>query len=128
MDRVAEAQAIAPMIGVDEAQRRLADAQTAVIDVRDASQIQATGIIPGAHHVSLGTMLYKADLSLPEAWRDPVFTSLDRPLITTCETGEMASIAARELIDLGYTNVSILSGGTVGWKDAGQPINSFNGL
>lgn len=126
MQRVAEAQAEVPVISVEDAQRRLADdANAVVIDVRDAADIAASGIIPGARHVSLGTLLFKADHSLPEDWRDPVFSDKDRLIITTCEIGPMASIAAKELKDMGYTNVAILEGGTQGWKSAGKPTEPF---
>lgn len=126
MDRVAAAQAEVPVINVEEAQHRLKDdPETLIVDVRDASQIRETGIIPGAHHTSLGTLLYKADHALPEEWRDPVFADQNRPIITTCGIGAMASIAAKELKDLGYTNVAILEGGTQGWIDAGQPTQPF---
>ncbi len=129
MDRVAEAQADVPIIGVAEVERRLReDPNTLVVDVRDASDLRATGVIPGAHHVSLGTLLYKADHSLPEDWRDPALADKDRPIITTCGTGEMASISAKELKDLGFTNVAILEGGTEGWIDAGQPTAPFDGV
>lgn len=126
MDRVTEAQAEVPIISVDEARQRLQDDPNAVvIDVRDSADIRKSGIIPGARHVSLGTLLFKADHSLPEDWRDPVFADKDRPIITTCEIGPMASIAAKELKDFGYTNVSILEGGTQGWISAGQPTAPF---
>lgn len=37
----------------------------------------------------------KADHTLPEEWRDPAFNDHDRPLITTCETGELAPVATK---------------------------------
>jgi rhodanese-related sulfurtransferase len=128
MDRVAAAQAEAPVIGVAEARRRLQEEpNTLVVDVRDERDLRATGVIPGTHHVSLGTLLYKADHSLPEDWRDPALADKDRPIITTCGIGAMASIAAKELKDLGFTNVAILEGGTQGWINAGQPTEPFTG-
>jgi rhodanese-related sulfurtransferase len=128
MERVAAAQAEVPVIGVAEAQSRMQeDPNTLVLEVRDASDVRASGIIPGAHHASLGTILYKADHSLPEEWRDPAFNDHERPIITTCGIGAMASIAAQELKDLGFTNVAILEGGTQGWIDAGQPTEPFAG-
>jgi rhodanese-related sulfurtransferase len=128
MERAAEAQAVVPVISVAEAQQRLRDDPRAVvIDVRDAELITATGIIPGAHHVTFGSLLYKADHTLPAEWQDPVFADKDRPIITTCETSELASIAAKELQDMDYTNVAILEGGTVGWKNAGLETNPFPG-
>jgi rhodanese-related sulfurtransferase len=84
-------------------------------------------MIPGGHHVSLGTLLFKADHSLPKEWQDPVFADKDRPIITTCQIGAMAAIAAKELKDFGYTNVSILEGGTDGWTNAGRPTEPFEG-
>ncbi|MEX2315214.1 MAG: rhodanese-like domain-containing protein [Thermomicrobiales bacterium] len=128
MQRVEDAQAEVPVISIADAERRLREEPNAVvIDVRDAADIRASGIIPGGHHVSLGTLLFKADHSLPEAWRDPVFADKDRPILTTCQIGAMASIAAKELKDLGYTNVSIIDGGTDGWTSAGRPTEPFQG-
>jgi rhodanese-related sulfurtransferase len=128
MQRVAEAQAELPIISPDEAKRRLdADANTLVVDVRDASDVRKTGIIPGAEHISLGTLLFKADHSLPAGWQHPALADHERPIITTCETSEMASIGAKELKDLGFTNVAILQGGTVGWQQAGLPTRPFTG-
>jgi rhodanese-related sulfurtransferase len=127
MERVAEAQAAVPTISVAQAQQRLREQPDAlVIDVRDAADIAASGIIPGAHHVSLGTLLFKADHSLPAEWQDPVFADKDRQIITTCEIGPMASIAAQELKDMGFTDVAILEGGTQGWIQAGQPTEPFS--
>ena len=128
MEKVADARTAVPVVSVEEAQRRLReDPNTLVVDVRDASDIRASGIIPGARHVSLGTLLYKADHTLPEAWQDPELADHDRPIITTCAIGAMAAIAAKELQDLGFTNVAILDGGTEGWTAAGQPTESFAG-
>lgn len=126
MDRVAEARESVPMVSPQEAQQRMqADPNTLIVDVRDAEDIRASGAIPGVHHASLGTLLYKADPSMPENYRDAAFSDQERPIIVTCAVGGMASIAAKELSDMGYSNVSILEGGTQGWKDAGLPTEPF---
>ena len=115
MERVAEAQAEIPVIGPEEAQRRLQDDPgTLLVDVRDESDLRQTGVIPGTHHTSLGTLLYKADDSLPEEWRDPAYADKSRPIIVSCGIGAMASIGAKELKDMGFTNVTILGGGIDG--------------
>ncbi len=117
---VTEAQAQVPTIGPAEAHQKMkADPNTLVIDVRDAADIPVTGIIPGAVNISLGTLTYKADDKVPQEWRDPNLANRSRPIITTCETGEMAALAGKLLKDMGFTNVHILKGGTVAWKDAG---------
>lgn len=100
------------------------DPKTLIVDVRDPADIALTGIIPGAVNITLGTLTYKADHDVPDAWRDPNFSDFSRPIITTCETGEMAALAGKLLKDMGYTNVHILEGATVAWKEAGYPTNT----
>lgn len=120
---VAEAQAQVPSITPLEAKDLLRqDPNTLVIDVRDATDIPATGIIPGAINISLGTLTYKADSEVPLDWQDPRVQDRSRWIITTCETGEMASLAGKLLNDMGLTRVRILAGGTVAWKEAGFPV------
>jgi rhodanese-related sulfurtransferase len=43
-------------------------------------------------------------------------------LVLYCKTGRMSTIAARELLERGYTNIVHLAGGMVAWKRAGYPI------
>jgi rhodanese-related sulfurtransferase len=117
---VAEGREGTPMVSPQEAQKRIKDdAKTLVVDVRDAQDLAGTGIIPGAVNVSLGTLPIKADQELPEAMRNADLQDRDRPIITTCGGGGQASLAAKILKDMGFTNVSILEGGTNGWKSAG---------
>jgi rhodanese-related sulfurtransferase len=117
---VAEGREGTPMVSPQETQARMQDgSNTLVVDVRDADGLAGTGIIPGAINVSLGTLPIKADQELPEAMRNPELQDRDRPIITTCGGGGQASLAAKVLKDMGFTNVSILEGGTNGWKAAG---------
>jgi rhodanese-related sulfurtransferase len=117
---VAEGREGTPMVSPQDTQQRMKDdPNTLVVDVRDADGIDA--IIPGAINVSLGTLPIRADQELPEAMRNADLQDRDRPIITTCGGGGQASLAARVLKDMGFTNVSILEGGTNGWKSAGLP-------
>lgn len=119
---VAEALAEVPTISAAEASEQMQTTpNTLVVDVRDSADIAGTGIIPGAINVSLGTLTYKADHEVPPEWRDPNFEDFSRPIIITCETGEMAALAGKLLKDMGYPNVRILKGATVAWKEAGYP-------
>jgi rhodanese-related sulfurtransferase len=99
--------------------------QTLVVDVRDAADISATGIIPDALNISLGTLTYKADNQVEEAWREPALRDRNRPIITTCEIGPMGALGGKLLKDMGFANVSILEGGTQAWKDAGFPTKEI---
>ncbi len=117
---VTEALALVPTISPAEASQAIqSNPDTLVIDVRDASDIAGTGIIPSAVNISLGTLTYKADNQVPPEWRDPNLANRSRPIITTCYSGEMAALAAKLLKDMGFTNVRALKGGTVAWKTAG---------
>ena len=61
-----------PVISPAEAHRRMQqDPNTLVIDVRDAADIPATGMIPSAANISLGSLTYRADNEVPEEARDP---------------------------------------------------------
>ncbi len=119
-DMVAEGRDGTPMVTPQQTQQRMKDEpNTLVVDVRDAQDLAGTGIIPGAINVSLGTLPLRADQELPESFRNPDLQDRDRPIITTCGGGGQASLAAKVLKDMGFTNVSILEGGTNGWKAAG---------
>lgn len=108
---VEEAMAAVPAIKAAEAKQQVEkDPNVLSVDVRDAADIAATGIIPQAINVSLGSLTYKADHEIPEEWGDPNFQEFSRPIITTCETGEMGALATKLLKDMGYTHVRRLEG------------------
>ena len=115
-----------PTVSAAEARRRLLkDPRTLVVDVRDAADINSTGIIPDALNISLGTLTYKADNEVDESWREPALRDRARPIITVCELGPMGALGGKLLKDMGFTNVSILEGGTQAWKDAGFPTKQI---
>lgn len=122
MGMVGEATQQVPAVSPEEAQRRIAeDPNTLVIDVRDESSIRASGMIPGAATISAGALLYKADNEVPEEWRDARLADRARPIITQCDLGPLSAIAAKNLQDMGFTNVSYLEGGIQSWKQDGLP-------
>ena len=96
-----------------------------VIDVRDAADIAASGIMPGAVPISLGTLTFKADVTVPPELQHPELGDHDREIVVTCAVGAMASLGAKLLQDMGYQNVRYLEGGTNGWKEAGRPVDVF---
>ena len=120
-DMVAEGRAQAEVITPQEAQTRMKDSKTLVIDVRETDEAKANGMIPGAVSVPLGLLPLRADRDLPESFRDARLQDRDTPVITTCGGGGQAALAARTLKEMGFTKVSIIDGGTNGWKNAGLP-------
>jgi rhodanese-related sulfurtransferase len=125
MQMVGEAQAAVPGISPEEARRRRQeDPNTLIVDVRDATNRQASGMVEGAIAVSSGSLPFVADTEVPEDWRDPRLQDRSRPVITVCDLGPMSALAAKTLQDMGFENVAYLEGGTQAWKDAGFPTQA----
>jgi sulfur-carrier protein adenylyltransferase/sulfurtransferase len=123
MQMVDDAMRSVPAISPDELQQQLnEDHDTLVIDVRDESSIRASGSVPGAAAISAGSLLYKADQEVPEAWRDARLADRDRPIVTHCDLGPLSAIAAKNLQDMGFTNVRYLAGGIQAWTESGRPV------
>lgn len=119
---VGEARAEVEVITPEQAQQRLQEnPNTLVVDVREPGDIASTGAIPGSINVPLGMLPIKADQELPESFREARLQDRDRPIITTCQAGGQAALAAKTLKDMGFTNVSMIDGGTAGWKSKGLP-------
>ena len=122
MQMAEEAMAQVEGISADEVQQRLEqDSNALLVDVRDAADIPSTGIATGALNVSLGMLPVRADLELPEEWRNAELQDRSRQIITTCQLGPNGAIGAKLLKDMGFTNVCYLQGGMEAWKAAGLP-------
>ena len=117
---VANVEGISP---ADVQQRLEQDPNALLVDVRDAGDIPSTGLVSGGMNVSLGMLPIKADLELPEEWREPGLQDRSRQVITTCQLGPNAAIGAKLLKDMGFTNVSYMDGGMEAWKAAGLPTD-----
>ena len=122
-DAVKNAQEGISLLSPEAAQAALAsNPNTLLLDVRDEGDLNLTGIIEGTENVSMGTLYFRADHSMPAEYQASCLSDKDRPIITTCTLGLVASIAAKTLKDYGFTDVSILEGGNVAWKKAGLPL------
>ena len=84
-----------------------------VVDVRDAPELQATGKVKGAIHVSRGMLEFKADDGTP--YHDAAFRK-DRPVILYCASGGRSALSGKTLKDMGFERVHNLGG----FKDASE--------
>jgi rhodanese-related sulfurtransferase len=114
-DMLAQANATVPKLSPAEAAARIARGDGLVLDVRDGTELQATGKIAGALHVPRGSLEFKADPENPGY--DTAFQK-DRPILIHCAAGGRAALAGKTLQDMGYTNV-INIGGFKDLADAG---------
>ena len=76
----------------------------------------AAGHVPGATWVPRGWLELRISNVAPDK---------DAHMVVTCADGRAQSnLAASTLVDLGYSNVSVLEGGTAAWEESGQEVES----
>jgi rhodanese-related sulfurtransferase len=120
---VAEARSEVTVLSPQDAQQKMqGDSNAVLVDVREPSDLNPLGIIPGALNIPLGVLPLRADQELPERLREAKLQDRDAQVITTCGGGGQAALAAKLLKDMGFNKIAMIDGGTTGWKDAGLPV------
>jgi len=97
---------------------RLDPGSVTVIDVREPREL-AIGLLPGAIPVPMSDLPGRIDEIAPDR---------QSPIVLYCAVGERSAIAAADLEDAGYSNVTSLAGGIKQWMDLGLPTVSDGGL
>lgn len=102
-------------IGVDEAKKLIDEGKVKVIDVREPDEWRA-GHISVATHIPLGAVVNKPTESL----------TMDRgeSLLFVCAVGGRSAIACEVAAAMGYTDLYNLEGGTVAWRNSGNPVDT----
>ena len=95
-----------------EALAMCARGDTTFLDVRDQHEVNL-GKIPGALHISRGTLETKIEAAVPR----------DAQVVIYCASGNRSALAAETLQQMGYEKVSSLTGGFRGWAEAGGDID-----
>ena len=115
---IAKAEKRSKGISVEEAKKRVGDASTVFVDIRDVRELEREGMIPGAFHAPRGMLEFWVDPESP--YYKPVFTD-DKTFILYCQADWRGTLAAATLAEMGMTNVLHLEGGFGGWRKAGGP-------
>ena len=105
-------------IAAKDAIARAAKGELLVIDIRDGSEIAASGKAKGALHVPLAAFKMRCDPSSPECLAE---LSLEKPVALYCASGGRSQMAAQMLRDLGYAEVYNI-GGLGDWISAGGAV------
>lgn len=113
------AHAAVPRISADEAKALVASGNALMLDVRDAPEVEKSGRISGAHHVSRGMLEFRADPDSP--FHDKAFHR-DRPVILYCASGGRSALAGKVLKDMGYAQVYNL-GAFKDWAEHGGKVD-----
>ncbi|MFN2464876.1 MAG: molybdopterin-synthase adenylyltransferase MoeB [Candidatus Dormibacteria bacterium] len=98
----------------EEVKERLdAVAPPVLVDVREADETEQ-GIIPGAVVIPRGFLEMRIEDKVPQR---------DQPVVLYCAGGSRSALAAKSLAELGYTDVTSMSGGFNAWKERGFKFN-----
>src|ERR1700746_3223147 len=93
------ANAAVPRITAAQARDMMAKGDALVVDVRDAREVQQSGKVAGAVHVSRGMLEFRADPASP--YHDKNFAT-DKTVIVYCASGGRSALAGKALKGLGY--------------------------
>ena len=111
-DLINEAKSRISEISAADALREHDAGKTVFLDVRDLQEVNL-GKIPGAVHISRGTMETKIEAAVPR----------DARVVVYCASGNRSALAADSLRQMGYANVASLAGGFRAWAESGGEID-----
>ena len=111
---LAEATAAVPFMSLAELKARVdsADADLIVLDVRERDAYEA-GHVPGARLLPRGQLELRVNEELP----DPT-----RRILACCELGQVSTLAAFTLRQMGFPYTVALDGGMKAWREAGYRV------
>jgi rhodanese-related sulfurtransferase len=113
------ANAAVPRITPAEARDMIAKGDVLLVDVRDAPEVERSGKMAGAVHVSRGMLEFRADPESP--YHDKNFAK-DKAVILYCASGGRSALGGKVLKDLGYDRVYNL-GAFKDWAESGGAID-----
>jgi hydroxyacylglutathione hydrolase len=101
-------------VTIDELERRLGSDEIVLYDVRETDE-RDSGFIPGSCHLPYRKARQAAENGLVG----------ERPIVTICESGARAAIAASVLHAAGVDARPVLDGGITEWRARGGEMTTF---
>ena len=99
----------------------IAKGNALVVDVRDAPEVEKSGKVAGALHVSRGMLEFRADPESP--YHDKNFTK-DKTIILYCASGGRSALGGKVLKEMGYGQVYNL-GAFKDWAEGGGSVDKL---
>jgi rhodanese-related sulfurtransferase len=115
---LAAANASVPKISPQDAVALIEGGNVLVVDVRDRPELQSTGKVREATHVSRGMLEFRADPASP--YHDKALNR-DKTILVYCASGGRSALAGKTLQDLGYRDVRNL-GSFKDWAESGGAV------
>ena len=109
-----------PKITPAKAQDLMAAGNTLVVDVRDAPEVEKSGKIAGAVHISRGMLEFRADPESP--YHDKTFAKY-KTVVLYCASGGRSALSGKVLKDMGYAEVYNL-GALKDWVESGGAVET----
>ncbi len=123
-DLVAEAEAGIEALSVGEAIKAHDDGNHIFVDVRDIRELERDGMIPNARHAPRGVIEFWFDPESP--YHRSVFADENKTYVLYCRSAWRSALAAKQLVDMGFTNVKHFAKGFDGWLEAGGAVQEKN--
>jgi rhodanese-related sulfurtransferase/transposase InsO family protein len=117
---VTAALAQVPAISAEKALPLIDSPDHVFVDLRDGTEQEKTGVIPGAVASSRGMMEFHIDPDSPV--HKPEFNQ-DKTYVFYCASGGRSALAALAAMEMGLKPVVNLSGGVAAWKKAGGTLD-----
>ena len=105
-------------LSFDDSMNIINNQHTVIIDVREESEVNNSGIIKNAVHVPRGLLEFTL---IPNSPNNPVQINDDTYIFVYCAGGYRSALAAMTLKDLGFQNIFNL-GGYNEWIENGGEI------
>lgn len=110
----AEIKSVSP----EEVKQQLDNEEIILVDVRSKDVIEAEGQIEGSIHVPRDMLEFHADQRPDNPLRKEELNP-EKKIVVYCGVGGQGTLSTKTLQDMGYSDVSNLTGGTKAWVEAG---------
>ena len=120
-DLLNEANELIPRISFEETVNKINNEDSIIIDVREESEVFNQGIIKGAIHIPRGLLEFKLVLNSPD---NALKINENTNILVYCAGGFRSALAAKTLLDLGFSNIYNI-GGFQEWVESGGEIQSI---
>ena len=96
-------------ISPEEALEKSKNNQCNLIDIRDAAELENSGSVENALHISRGLLEFSVHLDSPYVAQKVL--DLEKEIVLFCAAGGRSALAAKTLKEMGFNNVSHVEGG-----------------
>ena len=105
-------------VSAEELKQQLDNEEIILVDVRSKDVIEAEGQIEGSIHVPRDMLEFHADQRPDNPLRKEELNP-EKKIVVYCGVGGQGTLSTKTLQDMGYSDVSNLTGGTKAWVEAG---------